>query len=336
MFDIVVVETEALCLISIWSLCFQSLLMFCVNCNMMGHNLQNCKKLSSTNQSVGASKNVKKSQPETNKPPQNFVGSLADKPNASSMAHPLNNVDWGGGILVKDTPFPHVFEYIESSPKSGDAEKEGVKDVVAVGPVSIHDLDKEPPLTLQNSFDLLPAECEIPFGKAQLINKEQATFLSEEVITSVDEVLSLDKRKITITHEDPTLVQALPSELLGVSVIPATSIRTVNPDRLKTSVDTPGLTPMPQPITTSYASLTPDKLPSSQILVPASKSSFHSAAALKSVQILSKFWGEEVEEVMEDTFNHDKRLEMEDYPSLSESTKAEKKKKKHVNKVKPF
>lgn len=130
------------------------------------------------------------------------------------------------------------------------------------------------------------------------------------------------------------MVQALPSELLGVSVIPTTSVRAVNPDRLKAWVDTQVFTPMPQPITASYASLTPDKLPSSQILVPASKSFFHSTASLKSVQILSKFWGEEVEEVMEDTFNHDKRLEMEYYPSLSESTKVERKKKKHVNKVK--
>ncbi|KEH22611.1 DUF4283 domain protein [Medicago truncatula] len=57
-----------------------------------------------------------------------------------------------------------------------------------------------------------------------------------------------------------------------------------------------------------YANLTTDKLPSSQILV------------------------------IEDTISHDKRLEMEDYPSLSESTKTEikkKKKKKQVNKVIP-
>lgn len=104
--------------------------------------------------------------------------------------------------------------------------------------------------------------------------------------------------------------------------------------------------PMPQPVTTSYASLTSDKHPSSQI--PIFKSSLHSAAALKSVQILSKFWGDDVEEVMEDTISSDKRIEAEEdnvealisdfekhYPSLSESTKAEKKKKKHVHKVRP-
>jgi len=42
------------------------------------------------------------------------------------------------------------------------------------------------------------------------------------------------------------------------------------------------------------------------------KSSRCSAATLKSVQILSKVWGNEVEEVMEDTLNHDKRLEVEE------------------------
>jgi len=38
---------------------------------------------------------------------------------------------------------------------------------------------------------------------------------------------------------------------------------------------------------------------------------------------------------MEDTLSHDQRLEMEDYPSLSESPMTERKKNKQVNKVKP-
>jgi len=46
---------------------------------------------------------------------------------------------------------------------------------------------------------------------------------------------------------------------------------------------------MPQPVTARYDSLTSDKLPSNQNLVPTSKPSLHSAAALKSVQILSEF-----------------------------------------------
>jgi hypothetical protein len=116
-------------------------------------------------------------------------------------------------------------------------------------------------------------------------------------------------------------------------------VRVVDLDRLKAWVDTPVFNPMPQPITTSYANLITNKLPSSQTLVPASKSSPHSVATLKSVQILSKFWGDEVDEVeavVEDIISLDKRLEMEDYPSLSESTKTErKKKKKQVNKVMP-
>jgi hypothetical protein len=40
--------------------------------------------------------------------------------------------------------------------------------------------------------------------------------------------------------------------------------------------------------------------------------------------------------VIEDTISHDKRLEMEDYPSLSKSTKTKRKKKKQVNKVIPY
>jgi len=75
-----------------------------------------------------------------------------------------------------------------------------------------------------------------------------------------------------------------------------------------------------------------EKLPSSQTLIPAFKPL--SATAQMSVQIFSKIWGDEVEggEVEEDNaetivsdFEHP-------YPSLSESIKAEKKK-KHVSKV---
>ena len=39
--------------------------------------------------------------------------------------------------------------------------------------------------------------------------------------------------------------------------------------------------------------------------------------------------------MVEDTLSHDQRLEMEDFLSLSESAKAERKKKTQVNKVKP-
>jgi len=51
---------------------------------------------------------------------------------------------------------------------------------------------------------------------------------------------------------------------------------------------------MRQLVTTRFASLTSDKLPSSQTLVSASKPLYD--ATLKSVQILSKFWRDEVEE----------------------------------------
>jgi hypothetical protein len=89
---------------------------------------------------------------------------------------------------------------------------------------------------------------------------------------------------------------------------------------------------MPHLVTTSYDSLTSDKLPSNQNLVLASKP--HSVAALKSVQILSKFWGDEV--VEEDNDETNTSIFEQHYPSLSERTKAERKQKKQVNKVKPI
>jgi hypothetical protein len=82
---------------------------------------------------------------------------------------------------------------------------------------------------------------------------------------------------------------------------------------------------MQQPVTTSYDSLTSDKLPSNQNLVLASKPSRHSVAALKSVQILSKFWGDEV--VEDDNDETITSIFEQHYPSLSESTKADKKQK---------
>ena len=189
-------------------------------------------------------------------------------------------------------------------------------------------------LDLHNTFDLLGSDAENVTGEA-LLDDTDTLEVSEDwqgAVRNSPKVVPAE----AVSYVNHTSLEAPGDfELLGVSVIPATSIRVVNTERLKAWVDTPVLTPMPQPITTSYASLTTDKLPSSQILVPASKSSFHSTAALKSVHILSKFWGDEVEEVMEDTPSHDQRLDLEDYPSLSESTKPERKKKKLMNKVKP-
>jgi len=138
------------------------------------------------------------------------------------------------------------------------------------------------------------------------------------------------------------------------SVIPASSSKVVDPVLLQAWVNTPVITPldapnnrlsvkvtldntfhpsMPQPVTTRYDSLTSDNLPSNQNLVLASKSSLHSAATLKSVQILSKLWGDEVEEEGNDEAIPS--IFEQHYPSLSESTKAERKQKKLVNKVKP-
>jgi len=74
-------------------------------------------------------------------------------------------------------------------------------------------------------------------------------------------------------------------------------------------------------------------LSSRLLLASASKPSLHSAAALESVQILSKFWGDKVEE--EDNDEVITSIFKQHYPSLSESTKAKRKQKKQVNKLKP-
>jgi len=217
-------------------------------------------------------------------------------------------------------------------------------------------------LPLCNSFDMLTSkevvqgEALLPYlnSKVPMVGQLTATQL-EDLVIPIEIACSLG-----ITSSEAPLPKGtrpsdtvLPLDKHGLDGVgrlslpkpPSLSIKqgsiaviVVDLGRLKAWVDTPVLTLRPQPITTNYDYLTIDKLPPSQTLVPASNCSFHSDAALKSVHILSKFWGDEVdevEEVIEDATSHDKRLEMEDYPSLSESTNTERKKKKHVNIVMP-
>lgn len=118
--------------------------------------------------------------------------------------------------------------------------------------------------------------------------------------------LSSDLRFLTHNeHSDGTMVpscSALPLRVDHVQQNEGSSNNPIHVTEKQVRSSFPGKLsfevplPTPQPVTTNYASLTSDKLPSSQTWVPASKSSLCSAAALKSVQILSKYWGDEVEE----------------------------------------
>jgi len=194
---------------------------------------------------------------------------------------------------------------------------------------------EDAPLILNNYFELLS---------------------SEEVVVSFGEVLPDDLGTLEVSIGLPNAPRNSPNVTLDkvvawaatpvLSPVCAPVTFDINTYHQPVTQSMYAIAPMPQPVTTSYASLTSDKLPSSQI--PTFKSSLHSAAAIKSVQILSKFWGDEVEEVMEDTISHDNRIEAEEdkveslisdfekhYPSLSDSSKAEKKKKKHMHKARP-
>ena len=125
-----------------------------------------------------------------------------------------------------------------------------------------------------------------------------------------------------------------PVFLIPSSSPPLQGNKIERPSFLKVTLDNTTSHPsMSQPVTISYDSLTSDKLPPNQNLASASKPSLHSATALESVQILSKFWGDKVEE--EDNDEVITSIFEQHYPSMSESTKAERKQKKQVNKVKP-
>jgi len=215
-------------------------------------------------------------------------------------------------------------------------------------------------LELHNSFEILDNENDKDSGAdpAEIRDNLVVPFGMREAVGAISNNI-LDEGAVSVSPinlEVSSSSQARPSDITGSNndqqmklndgrwsfpgVMPTTSIRVMDLDKLKVWVDTPVFTPMLQPITTKYASLTSDKLPSSQTLVSASKSSIHFVAVLKSVQILSKFSGNEVEEEMEDTLRHDNAEATisdfeQHYPSFSKSTKAKRKKKKQVNKEKP-
>ena len=211
------------------------------------------------------------------------------------------------------------------------------KQGLSANAASVSSEREDAPLILNNSFDLLSSkEVVVPFGEVLpdgLGTSEVSTGLSDVPRNSPSPNVTLDK-----------VVDWATTPVLSPVCAPVTFDINTYHQPVRQSMH--ATAPMPQPVITNYASLTSDKLPSSQIST--FKSSLHSDAALKSVQILSKFWGEEVEKVMEDTISLDKRTEAEEgkvgslisdfekhCPSLSESYKAEKKKKKHVHKARP-
>jgi hypothetical protein len=218
--------------------------------------------------------------------------------------------------------------------------QEGATDDVSAGPEIAVAAVTQPPLSLRNSFDMLTSDCELPHGEALLEDSDNFVD-SLDLFNNISEFdkgfpVNRQKSKAPISFETrpsdfpllasnkPVMTQE-PGDCAYIAAIDAS---------VKVTLDNNTSHPsMPQPVTTYYDSLTSDKLPSNQNLVHASKPSLHSAAALKSVQILSKFWGDEV--VEEDSDEVIISIFEQHHPSLSESTKAERKQKKQANKVKP-
>jgi len=236
-------------------------------------------------------------------------------------------------------------------------EQDRAIDVEAVTTI-LQDSTHDPVLSLHNSFVLLEDDSEQPAREAGLVETVHSHKITELQATFVDNVgtaVNGDANLIQInTLETPSELKKRKSQtavldsgahvmndgtekpvfLIPSSSPPLQGNNTERPSFVKVTLDNNTSHPsMPQPVTISYDSLTSDKLLSNQNLDPASKPSLHSAAALKSVHILSKFWGDEVEE--EDNDEAITSIFEQHYPSMSESTKAERKQKKHVNKVKP-
>jgi len=348
MFESVLVESEGFALpISVQ---YERHPLFCVQCKVLGHSTHNCKKL---HQELSA-KMAKKTPSEVL---QKRAGATLA---TNTIAQPDKNPSVSDPIpIAYEAPRIDTLTLIQEQDKAADDE--------AVTTITLDSI-QDPTLTLLNCFTLLENELgnlareagrvdldisqpiyelqeslsdtivKVPKGNANLIPHNlsvipvnASTFSVVDPgfslhtsctlaspITFVDENLGIDKRKISSTPRPTLHSEAIAAFDASVKV------------NLDNTTSYPS---MSQPVTTSYDSLTCDKLPSNQNLVMVSKPSLHSAGAFKSVQILSKFWGDEVEledndEAIPSTFEHH-------YPSLSESTKAERKQKKHVNKVKP-
>jgi hypothetical protein len=224
-----------------------------------------------------------------------------------------------------DSPAVEFTEAMHNNTSGQNRDKEG-EDATATIQGSL----QGPTLTFNNSFTLLDEDLDISAGETGLVDKENSQIIT--VRSSDPEHLTFSTHVLELVHGRQSFPITSPS--ISSTPLPTVSEAFAAIDAsVKATLDNTTSSSMSQPVTTRYDSLTSDMLPSNQNPVLASKPSLHSAAALKSVQILSKLWGDEVEE--EDNDEATPSIFEQNYPSLSESTKAERKQKKQVNKVKP-
>jgi len=253
---------------------------FCTHCKGLGHDIHHCLKLSSLNQNAGSSKALKQVH---SVPSQNRVHSKSDLTGKHPVTadftaienftgtHPVNTDN-----NVVDLATAQVHQHAGNKEMISEAEnlvmcidheditKEGTNvDVAEVA--AIQKNGDSSTLVLHNSFELLVADCELPSGEARLGDKD-LTHLSNDRLSN-----------ITKNGELRNSLKLLDDE---VAIPVGESHHKVVLSPLK----------MATPVTT-YEELGPDKGKVHGI----GGSESVSAAAKKSAQILSKFWGDVVD-----------------------------------------
>ena len=243
---------------------------FCSHCKFLGHTAQQCRKLVASNVKDKRNFENKKNIVQADTTREHHQDTMSnrqkhaqtEKNNDKTATHATTSP------MVMQEATQHLIARNNTQAKTHTAQTmiTGSKEHTSAFSGAQEALEDQS-LELQNSFDILEAENDkengdalakaldnlvVPFGMQHDARKHQ----SEIVDNTTDQHLKLNARRLSFP-----------------SVLPATSVRVVDPNRLKAWVDTPVLTPMPQSITTNYASLTIDKLPSSQTLVPTSNSS---------------------------------------------------------------
>lgn len=154
---------------------------------------------------------------------------------------------------------------------------------------------------LHNSFELLSSDSEANHGEADMtIYASTAEQLVDTRMESLDAPLELASNQMGIL--DVPLILDVPFKApcssetrpLNNSVTSVSAPKALDPALVANWAATPVLTPtcFPTPITSNYEFLGMDKRPPTTPYVQI----FHSAAANKTIQVLKKFWGDEVDE----------------------------------------
>jgi len=258
--------------------------LFCAHCIMLGHNIQSCSKLSTVNKSVGpANPQIK---PQTVNAIDNVIaksGLIGKKPvNASSRSNLFEkNLEAPNGYGKK----PNTSKVMHSLSQdkqinSSNALEEGevspvLKDLSSLNDTSEVHASGDPSklkLTLHNSFELLED------GEDNIAGEARPTD-GELPFIAIEEDLQIRDNNVEVTIEKANLLHLIASKVTCNLVNRPSQSTTFSPIKMAT------------PITT-YEQIGPDK---SKVKLPSSSINL-SAAAIKSVKLLSKFWGDEVDE----------------------------------------